>query len=57
MQRVALDLDPSPDLIVITSFNEFHENTHIEPSRGFGEAFLRSTRTFKDALRDRRMSR
>jgi glycosyltransferase involved in cell wall biosynthesis len=57
MQRVALDLDPSPDLIVITSFNEFHENTHIEPSRGFGEAFLRSTQSFKEALRDRRTSR
>ncbi len=32
MQQVALDLDPSPDLMVVTSFNEFHENTHIEPS-------------------------
>ncbi len=57
MQRVALELDPSPDLIVITSFNEFHENTHIEPSRHFGDTFLRSTRSFKEALRDRPTSR
>ncbi|MGH7896739.1 MAG: glycosyltransferase, partial [Candidatus Binatia bacterium] len=39
MQQVALGLKPSPDLIVVTSFNEFHENTHIEPSRAFGDTF------------------
>jgi glycosyltransferase involved in cell wall biosynthesis len=54
MQQVALDLDPSPDLVVVTSFNEFHENTHIEPSMAFGDSFLRSTRSFKEALRHRR---
>ena len=54
MQQVALDLEPSPDLVVITSFNEFHENTHIEPSLAFGDTFIRSTSTFKDALRHRR---
>jgi glycosyltransferase involved in cell wall biosynthesis len=54
MQRVALALNPAPDLVVITSFNEFHENTHIEPSQAFGDAFLRSTSSFKDALRKRR---
>src|SRR5580704_15302825 len=51
MQSFALELDPSPDLIVITSLNEFHENTHIEPSHAFGDKFLRSTRSFKEALR------
>jgi hypothetical protein len=55
MQKVALDLEPSPDLVVITSFNEFHENTHIEPSKAFGDAFLRSTGSFKDALLKRRV--
>jgi hypothetical protein len=50
MQKVALDLHPAPDFVVITSFNEFHENTHIEPSKKFGDAFLRSTRAFKDRL-------
>jgi hypothetical protein len=54
MQRVALDLDPTPDLIVITSFNEFHENSHIEPSMAFGNTFLQSTRAFKETLRNRR---
>jgi glycosyltransferase involved in cell wall biosynthesis len=54
MQQVALDLEPTPDLVVVTSFNEFHENTHIEPSLAFGDMFLRSTRSFKDALQHRR---
>ncbi|MBI3800782.1 MAG: glycosyltransferase [Deltaproteobacteria bacterium] len=54
MQQVALNLEPSPDLVVVTSFNEFHENTHIEPSLAFGDTFLRSTQSFKEALRRRR---
>jgi len=54
MQKVALSLEPPPELIVVTSFNEFHENTHIEPSRAFGDTFLRSTRSFKEALQRRR---
>jgi glycosyltransferase involved in cell wall biosynthesis len=50
MQEEALALNPLPDYIVITSFNEYHENTHIEPSRKYGDRFLRSTRAFKDRL-------
>jgi hypothetical protein len=55
MQEVAQELEPTPDLIVVTSFNEFHENTHIEPSVEFGDRFLRSTASFKEALRRRRV--
>ncbi len=50
MQKAALDLHPAPDFVIITSFNEFHENTHIEPSKKFGDTFLRSTRAFKERL-------
>ena len=50
MQAAALDLDPRPDLVVVTSFNEFHENTHIEPSKRHGETFLDATRAFKTRL-------
>ncbi|MGD0947268.1 MAG: glycosyltransferase [Candidatus Binatia bacterium] len=50
MQRAALGLHPPPDYVVITSFNEYHENTHIEPSKKFGDLFLRSTRAFKERL-------
>jgi glycosyltransferase involved in cell wall biosynthesis len=51
MQQIALELDPPPDLVVVTSFNEFHENTHIEPSVNQGDAHLHSTRAFKERLR------
>jgi glycosyltransferase involved in cell wall biosynthesis len=50
MQKFALILNPSPDLLVITSFNEFHENTHIEPSEKFGDIYLKSTKIFKKKL-------
>ncbi len=50
MQKAALDLNPGPDYVVITSFNEFHENTHIEPSENFGDMYLRSTLAFKEKI-------
>jgi glycosyltransferase involved in cell wall biosynthesis len=51
MQGAALKLRPPPDYVVITSFNEFQENTHIEPSINFGDLYVRSTRDFKERLR------
>jgi glycosyltransferase involved in cell wall biosynthesis len=51
MQRFALELRPAPDLVVVTSFNEFHENTHIEPTAALGDAHLRSTRDFARRLK------
>lgn len=50
MQQFALALDPAPDYVVVTSFNEFHENTHIEPSRRHGDRYLRATRAFLERL-------
>ena len=35
-----------PDWIVVTSWNEFWENTHIEPSVNFGDQYLQITREF-----------
>jgi len=52
MQEVALELDPLPDVVVVTSFNEFHENTHIEPSEAHGDRYLKSSQTFKRKLLD-----
>jgi len=51
MQKTALELTPPPDFVVVTSFNEFHENTHIEPSSKFGDLYLKSSRAFKEALK------
>ncbi|TMC29713.1 MAG: hypothetical protein E6J24_16500, partial [Chloroflexi bacterium] len=35
-----------PDWILITSWNEWWENTHIEPSVNFGDQYLQITREF-----------
>ena len=51
MQEFCLELQEKPDLVVITSFNEFHENTHIEPSQAFGFDYINSTRQFSEKLR------
>ena len=51
MQEACLNLAEQPDLVVITSFNEFHENTHIEPTENFGHQFIEATRLFSDRLK------
>ena len=51
MQRFVLGLAPPPELVVVTSFNEFHEGTQIEPTRALGEAHLTSTREFSRRLK------
>ena len=50
MQNAALGLNPAPHYVVVTSFNEFHENTHIEPSEKYGDLYLKSTKAFKEKL-------
>ena len=35
-----------PDLIMISTFNEFHENTHIEPSQNNGMRYIEMTKSF-----------
>ncbi len=52
MNDFALSLSPSPDLIVVTSWNEYHENTHIESSQHFGESYLKATLALKDRILD-----
>ena len=51
MQNACLDLRVQPDLVVITSFNEFHENTHIEPTKKYGDTYIETTRRFSEVLR------
>jgi hypothetical protein len=36
------------DAVVITSFNEFFEGSHIEPSEQYGDLYLRLTREYVD---------
>ena len=50
MLSAAIHASPRPEMVVITSFNEFHENTHIEPSVNYGDKFLRMSADFSRAL-------
>ena len=51
MQEACLDLPDRPDLVVITSFNEFHENTQIEPTKKFGYEYIKETHQFSEKLK------
>ena len=51
MQKACFELTEGQDLVVVNSFNEFHENTHIEPSEMFGSAYVEATRNFSDSLK------
>lgn len=50
MLSCARGLDPAPEIIMITSFNEYHETTQIEPSFMTGDLYLEQTRSFTRAL-------
>jgi hypothetical protein len=39
-----LSLNDRPNLVLVTSYNEFHENTQIEPSKHYGTRYLDMTR-------------
>lgn len=41
-------LDPSLPLVMLTTFNEWHEGTEVEPSREYGEKYLELTKRFKE---------
>jgi glycosyltransferase involved in cell wall biosynthesis len=40
-----------PHLVMISTFNEFHENTHIEPSQRHGTVYADMTREFAEVLK------
>lgn len=42
----ALSVEERPDMVIVTSFNEYHENTQIEPSRNHGSLYMDMTRNF-----------
>jgi hypothetical protein len=46
MLNFALAVDEPPDMVIISTFNEYHENTHIEASRNHGPTYVDMTREF-----------
>jgi len=48
------NLDQKPDLLVISTFNEYHENTHIEPSIRNGMHYMEMTTKFISRIRGMR---
>jgi glycosyltransferase involved in cell wall biosynthesis len=46
----AASLSPPPHFIMVSTFNEYHENTHIELSATNGELYVRMTRDFVEKM-------
>jgi len=44
-------LASNPDMILICTFNEWHEGTEIEPSREYGFKYMELTRTFAEIFK------
>jgi len=44
-------LDANPDWVLITSWNEWHEGTEIEPSFEFGDTYLQLTKEYAGRFR------
>lgn len=40
------NLNANPDWMIVTSWNEYLENTHIEPSTTYGNSYLDATRSY-----------
>ena len=47
-------LDMRADWVAVTSWNEWWENTQIEPSQQYGDTYLRSTKSWASRFRDDR---
>jgi glycosyltransferase involved in cell wall biosynthesis len=46
MLAFAMSVEQPPDMVLISTFNEYHENTHIESSRNHGSLYVDLTREF-----------
>jgi len=51
----ATAVDADPDWILITSFNEWHEGSEIEPSLEFGDAYLSATTALAESFQSTKL--
>ena len=51
MWNKALKVRPSPEIIMIDSYNEYHETTHIETSEKYGDKFMKITKEYISKLK------
>ena len=52
--RFVEGLSNPPDLVMISTFNEFHENTHIEPTMRYGKTYVEYTKRIIRRIRKTR---
>ena len=50
--QFAAGLKEQPDIVMISTFNEYHENTHIEPTLRHGSTYINMTKEFIQKLRN-----
>jgi hypothetical protein len=50
-EQWATAIDTGADWVIVTSWNEWWENTEIEPSERYGTAYLERTRVWTDAFK------
>jgi len=48
--RFVESLVSPPDIVIVSTYNEYHENTHIESSSGNGEQYIEMTRESVDRI-------
>jgi glycosyltransferase involved in cell wall biosynthesis len=53
----AASLPKAPDFIVVSTYNEYHENTHIESSAMNGDKYIEMTRDFVERVHSMVLSR
>ena len=44
-------IDTGADWVVVTTWNEWYENTQIEPGERYGSVYLERTRVWADAFK------
>jgi len=55
--KFAESLAKPPDIVVVSTYNEFHENTHIESSAQYGYKYVELTREFVERMHANKLKR